>query len=76
MVKASFQIRKKSVGVNAHAAQTLGGVSLGRLAEQQEDDQRDERDGNDRADAEAQLAGDPVSYTHLFWNGSRLRSAG
>ena len=47
-----------SVGVNAHAAQTLGGVSLGRLAEQQEDDQRDERDGNDRADAEGQLAGE------------------
>lgn len=61
MVKASFQIRRKSVGVNAHAAQALGGVSLGRLAEQQEDDQRDERDGNDRADTEGQLAGDQTA---------------
>ncbi len=58
MVKASFQIRKKSVGVNAHTAQALGGVSLGRLTEQQEDDQRDECDGNNRADTEGQLAGD------------------
>ena len=50
-----------SVGVHAHAAQTLGGVSLGRLAEQQEDDQRDERDGNDRANTESQLAGDQTA---------------